>query len=39
MNNLIYILAANLIIWLGFFVYLLRTDSRLKKLEEKCSRE
>jgi CcmD family protein len=39
MNNLYYILAANLIIWLGLFVYLLRTDSRLKKLEDKCRQE
>jgi CcmD family protein len=34
MNNLIYIMAANLIVWVGIFVLIMRIDVRLKKLEK-----
>ncbi|HEQ99632.1 MAG TPA: CcmD family protein [candidate division Zixibacteria bacterium] len=34
MNNLIYIMAANLIVWVGIFVLIMRIDMRLKKLEK-----
>ncbi|MBD3216826.1 MAG: CcmD family protein [candidate division Zixibacteria bacterium] len=34
MNNLIYIMAANLIVWVGIFVVIMRIDMRLKKLEK-----
>jgi CcmD family protein len=34
MNNLIYIMVANLIVWVGIFVLIMRIDVRLKKLEK-----
>jgi CcmD family protein len=36
MNKLIYIMAANLIIWIGVYVIVFRIDRKVKKLEEKC---
>jgi len=39
MNNLIYIMAANLIIWLGVFTLIMRIDLKLKRLEDKCRKE
>jgi len=35
MNSMTYILAANLIVWLGIFAIIMRIDIRLKKLEKK----
>jgi CcmD family protein len=39
MNNLIYIMAANLIIWIGIFTIVMRIDIRLKRMEKKCQSE
>jgi len=39
MNNIYYILAANVIMWAGIFALLLRIDCKLKKLEDKCRKE
>jgi len=36
MNELIYIMFANLIIWIGIFAIILRIDGKVKKLEDKC---
>ncbi len=36
MNKLFYIMAANLIIWIGVYVIVFRIDRKVKKLEEKC---
>ena len=35
MDPLIVALAVTLVIWIGLFLYMRRTDSKLKKLEEK----
>jgi CcmD family protein len=34
MNKLLYIMAANLIIWVGIFIMIMRIDLRLKKMEK-----
>ena len=36
MNKLIYIMVANLIIWIGVYVIVFRIDRKVRKLEEKC---
>jgi CcmD family protein len=32
-NGLVYVMAANLVIWLGIAMYLFRLDRKIKKLE------
>lgn len=39
MNNLMYIMAANLIVWLGLFAIIMRVDRKLSKVEKKCQKE